>query len=134
MIVNIMSSDCGDLLSLSEAMLYPKQAHLFSFELFLVYYSTHNLAVGFWPGLTAEKLHCQFLLTFCGFILMKEQQFGSMPAGKLTSLPERGASHTNSLLLDNIERHTNQPTNHPLPCIASLYLTRRSPRQVNIGW
>ena len=36
--VNIMSSDCGDLLlSLSEAMLYPKQAHLFSFELFLVY-------------------------------------------------------------------------------------------------
>ena len=33
-----MSSDCGDLLlSLSEAMLYPKQAHLFSFELFLVY-------------------------------------------------------------------------------------------------
>ena len=33
----IMSSDCGDLLlSLSEAMLYPKQAHLFSFELFLV--------------------------------------------------------------------------------------------------
>ena len=35
--VNIMSSDCEDLpLSLSEAMLYPKQAHLFSFELFLV--------------------------------------------------------------------------------------------------
>ena len=31
-----MSSDCGDLLSLSEAMLYPKQVHLFSFELFLV--------------------------------------------------------------------------------------------------
>ena len=37
MMVNIMFSDCGDLLlSLSEAMLYPKQAHLFSFELFLV--------------------------------------------------------------------------------------------------
>ena len=37
MMVNIMSSDCGDLLlSLSEATLYPKQAHLFSFELFLV--------------------------------------------------------------------------------------------------
>ena len=33
-----MSSDYGDLLlSLSEAMLYPKQAHVFSFELFLVY-------------------------------------------------------------------------------------------------
>ena len=32
-----MSSDCEDLLlSLSEAMLYPKQARLFSFELFLV--------------------------------------------------------------------------------------------------
>ena len=37
-----MSSDCGDLLSLSEAMLYPKQAHLFSFELFLVYICSQN--------------------------------------------------------------------------------------------
>ena len=38
-----MSSDCGDLLlSLSEAIRYPKQAHLFSFELFLVNIKTHN--------------------------------------------------------------------------------------------
>ena len=41
------SSDCGDLLlSLSEAMLCPKQAHLFGFELFLVYVVTIHYIFG----------------------------------------------------------------------------------------
>ena len=31
--------------------------------------STHDLAIEFWMELRAKKLHCQFLLTFCGFIL-----------------------------------------------------------------
>ena len=48
----------------------------------------------------------------------------------LTLLPEGKPLVLNSLLLDNITQHTNIPTYRPLPWLVSLYLTRRSPRQV----
>ena len=53
-------------------------------------------------------------------------RFGCLPVAftmksKLTSSPEGEASRTNSLLFDNIT---------PCWCLVSLYLARRSPRQV----
>ena len=63
--------------------------------------------LGFGPALRPEKLHCLHILLF--YLNQRTTRFGCLPAGKLTSLPEREASRANSLLPDI---PSTQPTTH----------------------